>query len=105
MRCPVLLERAEVVGVPEFVAQLLEDGPVPLLRIVPDRLVQVAPQVGDDSVVVEQGVVDIEQEDNRVFHAAQITSHELAALSAERSTRVRARHVAVVTTRPRENRL
>ena len=43
----------------------------------PTVCVQVAPQVGDDSVVVEQGVVDIEQEDHGVFHAAQITSHEL----------------------------
>ena len=78
MRCPVLLERAEVVGVPEFAAQLLEDGPVPLA---PNRARPSASrwrlQIGDDSVVVEQGVVDVEQEDNRVFHAAQITSHEL----------------------------
>ena len=70
----VLLQRAQVVGIPELLAQPLEDGPVLLSGLVPDGLVEVAPQVGNDSVVVEERVVDIQQENDRRFHGAQSTS-------------------------------
>ena len=61
---PVALQRAEVVGVAELLAQLLEDLPVALLPLVADLALEVAPHVGDDVVVVDQRVVDVEERDD-----------------------------------------
>ena len=55
------LEGAEVVGVTVLAPQLLEDGPVALLPFGAERVEQMALEVGDDRVVVEQRVVDVNQ--------------------------------------------
>jgi hypothetical protein len=63
---PVQLQRAEVVGVAELVAQLLEARPVQRGALGAERAHQVLAQVLDEAVVVEQGVVDVDQEDHVV---------------------------------------
>jgi hypothetical protein len=57
---PEALKRAQVVGVAELLAQLLEELPVALLAPLAERLGQVRTQVGGDRVVVEQRVVDVQ---------------------------------------------
>ena len=59
----VPLQRAEIVGVPEFAPQLLEDLPVAPVALGSERLDQVTAQIVDDRVVVEQRVVDVEEKD------------------------------------------
>src|SRR5262249_42637125 len=59
------LQGAEVVGVPQLLAQLLEQLPVPLLLLVAYGAPEVAAHVDDDAVVVEQRVVDVEERDHR----------------------------------------
>jgi hypothetical protein len=54
------LERAEVVGVPELRAQLLEELPVALLALLAEGLGEMRAEVAGNSVVVEQRVVDVE---------------------------------------------
>src|SRR5205823_12257711 len=61
----VPLQRAEVVGVAELSAQLLEDLPVALGPRLAERLDQMTFQIREDGVVVEQRVVDVQQEDRR----------------------------------------
>jgi hypothetical protein len=61
---PVALECPEVVGVAQLGTERLEDRPVPLLTIRSDFVGEVALEIGRDSVVVEQRVVDVEQEHN-----------------------------------------
>ena len=63
----VTLQGAQVIGVAEFLSQLLEDRPVALLRIGADLARQMAPQVVGYAVVVEQRVVDVEQEHDRAW--------------------------------------
>ena len=58
----VLLQGAEVVRVADLRAPCLEDGPVALLAVAPDLALEVAHEVGNHPIVVEQGVVDVEQE-------------------------------------------
>ena len=60
---PVALQRAEVVGVAELRAQLLEDLPVALLRASPNASVRCRRRSAVDGVVVEQRVVDVEEVD------------------------------------------
>src|SRR5215472_11753617 len=57
----VALEGAEIIRVAEFLAELLEQHPVALLPLSAKGPSQVFAQVGGDTVVVEQGVVDVEQ--------------------------------------------
>ena len=59
---PVALERAEIVGIAEFAAQLLENLPVPVARGRPMLDAQMNVEVGLHAIVVEQRVVDVEQE-------------------------------------------
>ena len=61
---PVTLECAEVVGIAKFGAQVLKNLPKPRLTLDPERLLEVTAEVTLDSIVVEQGVVDIQQEGN-----------------------------------------
>jgi hypothetical protein len=60
----VALEGAEVVGVAQFGAQLFEDDPVAPGALAPYLALQEAPEVAGDPVVVEQGVVHVEEEDH-----------------------------------------
>src|SRR5262249_15025105 len=60
-----VLERAQVVGVAELRAELLEDLEVLLRAFRADLLHEVAPQVERHPIVVEQGVVDVEEDDDR----------------------------------------
>src|SRR5439155_26778165 len=60
----VALERAEVIRVPELGAELLEHLPVLLLPALTHLLGQVVLQVRGDPVVVDEGVVDVEEEDD-----------------------------------------
>ena len=62
----VALQRAEVVGVAELAAQRLELDPVAIGARDAELAHEVLAQVGDDAVVVEQRVVDVEQEDDVV---------------------------------------
>ena len=68
----VALQGAQVVGVAELGAQRLEDLEVQLGPRGADLLEQVAAEVGAHPVVVEQGVVDVEQEDDfvRIAHGS-----------------------------------
>lgn len=63
---PVALQCAQVVGVPELGPQLLEDRPAAPLPLGADLALQMAFQIGGDPVVVEQGVIHVEQEDDTV---------------------------------------
>jgi hypothetical protein len=54
------LERAQVVGVSELRAQLLEELPVALLALLAEGLGEMRAEVAGNSVVVEQRVVDVE---------------------------------------------
>ena len=58
----VALQRPQVVGVAELGAQRFEDRPVALLTLGAERARQVPLEIGGHPVVVEQGVVDVEQE-------------------------------------------
>jgi hypothetical protein len=58
---PKALERPQVVGVAEFRSQPLEDRPVVFLPFVPHRLFKMALKIGRHPIVVEEGVVDIEE--------------------------------------------
>ena len=57
------LQRAEVVGVPELGAECFEDRPVTQLTLDANGARQGRLEVGDNAIVVEQRVVDIEKKD------------------------------------------
>src|SRR5262245_10999366 len=58
------LQRAQVVGVPELLPELLEQLPVPLVLRLTDRPLEVTTHVGNDVIVVDERVVDVEQGDD-----------------------------------------
>src|SRR5262249_59366756 len=60
----ISLECAEVVRVAELGAELFENLPVLLLRCFTDCLGQMPFQIRGNAIVIEKGVVDIEQEDH-----------------------------------------
>src|SRR3989442_13569273 len=63
---PIALQGTEIVRVAQLGSQLLEDGPVPLLPLASHLALEVSLEIGRDGIVVEQRVVDIEQEGNRI---------------------------------------
>src|SRR4051812_871386 len=64
----VHLERAEIIGVAECGADVLEDSPISLLALMPDLTLEMIPEVGRNAVVVEKGIIDVEEEDEIVLH-------------------------------------
>ncbi len=80
----VALERAEIVGVPELAAQLLEELPVAVRALLADLGGQMGAKVSGDPVVVEQRVVDIEE--GHELHRRPLSSVPQRALCA-RATR------------------
>jgi hypothetical protein len=65
----VALERSQVIGVAQLPAQILEQGPIALLPLGADLLVQEPLEVAGNPVVVEERVVDVEKKDDA---AAQV---------------------------------
>ena len=59
----IALQGAEIIGVAKFGAQLLKNIPVNLLALRTDLLLEVALEISGDAIVIEQGVVDVEEED------------------------------------------
>src|SRR5690242_18247416 len=65
----VALQGAKIIDIAELRSQLLEALTVAIARLRPIADGEVMPQVGLNVIVVEQGVVHIEQED-KVIHSA-----------------------------------
>ena len=61
---PIALECAKIIGVPKLASQLLEDLPVSVVSGRTIFLLEVLPQMVLHTIIVEQGIVDIEQEDD-----------------------------------------
>jgi hypothetical protein len=59
---PVSLQRPKVVGVAELGPELFENFPVSPLALGTEPAGQVTPQIGDDRVVIEQRVVNVDEE-------------------------------------------
>jgi hypothetical protein len=60
----VALERAQVVGIAEFSAKLLEEDPVFLSAIRANFAFEMTLEIDNDPIVVEQRIVDIKQEND-----------------------------------------
>ncbi|NNG47860.1 MAG: hypothetical protein HKM86_12225 [Deltaproteobacteria bacterium] len=65
---PVALEGAQVVGVAQLHAELLEDCPVPLLALVADLLCEVTLEIAGYPVIVQQRIVHIEKKHHCARH-------------------------------------
>src|SRR2546428_909563 len=66
---PIPLQRAQVVRVAQLGPQLFEDGPVPLLPLASDLVLEVALELGRDVIVVDERVVHVGQEADRMSGA------------------------------------
>src|SRR5271165_3764445 len=58
----ILLQRTKIIDVTQRAAQFLDDSGVALLRFGPELIRNVAHQVGNNPIVVEQRVVNVEKE-------------------------------------------
>jgi hypothetical protein len=61
---PIALKRAQIVGIPQFATEFLEQLPIPLLTLASQFLLQETLEVDQNPVRVEQGIVDIDQKDD-----------------------------------------
>ena len=61
---PVLLQRAEVIGVPNLLTAGLEQTPVALALLEAKFLLEVRAQVANDLIVVQERVVHVEEKDD-----------------------------------------
>src|SRR5258708_20552920 len=71
-------QRTEVIDVSQFVSQCFEDFPMPVAGCDPIALLQVRFKVSLYTIVVDEHVVDVEQEDNsgRFDHRALVLFFE-----------------------------
>ena len=60
------LQGSEIVAIAEFRKQILQDPPIAIAGVVPVGALEMIFQILLYSVVVEQRVIDIEQEDDRM---------------------------------------
>jgi hypothetical protein len=82
---PVALQGPEVIGVPELRSQPLEQRPVTVAAGAAKLTLQVFAQVPLNGVVVDQGVVDIEQKDDfRICHLLHVPGGPPGAVYAAR---------------------
>ncbi len=63
---PIPLQRTQVVRVAQLPPQLFEDGPVSLLPLAADLPLEVSLEVGRDVIVVDERVVHVDQEYDRM---------------------------------------
>ena len=66
--CPVALQGAEIIGIAELGAELLEECPVSLLPLMADLFLQMVLKVSGDTVVIEQSVINIEKKNDLLAH-------------------------------------
>src|SRR5207253_9689654 len=78
----IALQGAEIVGVSELGAQLLEDRPVAVAAGAAELALQIGAEIGLHGVVVEERVVHVEQE------------RDLLRCRDRKSTRLNSSHVA-----------
>ncbi len=57
----IALQRAEIIRIAEFLAQLLEDRPIAVMGVFAIFPLQIIAEVLGDAVIVDQRVVDVEQ--------------------------------------------
>src|SRR6516164_11052951 len=62
MFVPISLQSAEVIRIPQFAPQFLENAPISLRSLRSDLICEMALQICCDSVVIKQRVVYVEQE-------------------------------------------
>ena len=60
------LQSSEIVTVTEFREQVLQDPPIAIAGVASVGVVEMVLQILLDAIVVEQRVIDVEQEDNRM---------------------------------------
>jgi hypothetical protein len=84
----VLLERSQVIRIPQLGPQLLKDVPVALLRLDAKCLRDVLAEILLDAVVVEQGIVHIQEKHNvgLIGHVTHVRECPPVARSAASST-------------------
>ena len=58
------LQRAEIIGITELAAQPIIDQPVSAPLGFTEIVIEVSCEIDTEAIIVEQGVVDIEQEDD-----------------------------------------
>src|SRR5262245_25127834 len=63
---PIALQGSEVIPVTQLAKQLLEDRPVTVAACGSKLAFEMAPEIGLDAVIVEQGVVNIDKKDGLV---------------------------------------
>src|SRR5262249_43531817 len=82
----VALKDAQVVGVAKLGAERLEDPPVALGALLAALALELALEIGGDAVVVEQGVVDVDEEDDVMgWHGGYAPSLTLPRRAGEES--------------------
>src|SRR6202041_1172445 len=59
---------SDIVGIPEFTPQLLEMGPITVARRIAVGGAEVRAKFALKTIVVEQGVVDVEEKDDIIVH-------------------------------------
>ena len=78
----IALQSAKVIRVPQFIPQLLKNAPVFLCSLGADFAGEVALQIFCDSVVVNQRVVYVEQEDDASRRTIHVIHYSVAAAAA-----------------------
>src|ERR1039457_5902364 len=68
------LQTTQVIGDPKFFAKSAKDRPIALATAGAERQLQSIAEIRAESVVVEQGVVDIQQEDDAVGQHGEVAS-------------------------------
>ncbi|MBN8904693.1 MAG: HAD-IC family P-type ATPase, partial [Rhodospirillales bacterium] len=92
----VAFQRAEIVGVAEFAAELLENGGVAVGRGLAEMVGEVGAQLALHAVVVDQRVVHVEQEDDLVHRALLSVAADLAQRRGSGAHVVRGARAGVV---------
>src|SRR5258707_971268 len=79
-------QRTEVIDVSQFVSQCFEDFPIPFASCDPIHLLQVRFKISLYTIVVDEHVVDVEQEDNnrRSYHRTLFCFLKRSALAGRR---------------------
>ena len=58
---PIALQGPKIIAVAEIGEQLFEDRPIAVAACRPELALQMSTQIGLDAVIVDQGVVDIDE--------------------------------------------
>src|ERR1700758_1682369 len=96
----IALQGAQIIRIPKLGAQFFKKLPVALLAFMPDFFIEMLFEISGYSIIVEQSIVHVEQENQLETHFYRLVRSNASAITMQHEPAIRARHRAAFARLP-----